>query len=313
MKPLMFDFFCGLGGATQGFLAEGWECIGVDNERHDYGKGGYPGHLLLQDILTFHGSQARFADFLWFSPPCQAFSWMAMPWSLAKKKAAEIREDYWKWYELTRLFVKCFEIQLEASRAAGRHIPMIVENVRGAQSWVGRSKWRYGSFHLWGDVPALMPMTNRAVKSARPNREGVMAWTTGHLEGYWKSTGNAAPMWKDREDSQWNASHGLKLPGNNAAPRWEDREVQRLGDATKGLGSANQFRESGGSVKSQYWTNIDEYGNKGNWLERDKNGKRLLKGQRAMSSGSNARKAASAQIAMIPLPLSRWIARVFKP
>ena len=77
MKPLMFDFFAGLGGATQGFLAEGWECIGVDNERHDYGHGGYPGSLFLQDILTFHGSQAKDADFLWFSPPCQAFSWMA--------------------------------------------------------------------------------------------------------------------------------------------------------------------------------------------------------------------------------------------
>src|SRR3990167_4645787 len=151
-KPLMFDFFCGLGGATEGFLAEGWECVGIDNERHDYGQGGYPGHLILQDIMTFHGSQAKDAAFLWFSPPCQAFSWMAMPWSLAKKKAVEIRDDYWKWYELTKLFVRCFEIQLEASWAAGHHIPLIVENVRGAQPWVGPAKAEYGSFMLWGDI-----------------------------------------------------------------------------------------------------------------------------------------------------------------
>ena len=26
----MFDLCCGLGGATEGFLAEGWECIGID-------------------------------------------------------------------------------------------------------------------------------------------------------------------------------------------------------------------------------------------------------------------------------------------
>ena len=36
---------------------------------------------------------------------------------------------------------------------------MVVENVRGAQKWVGRAQWNYGSFYLWGDVPALMPFT----------------------------------------------------------------------------------------------------------------------------------------------------------
>ena len=57
------------------------------------------------------------------------------------------------------LFEYCFVLQREASEAAGHHIPLIVENVRGAQRWVGRAKWRFGSFYLWGDVPALMPVT----------------------------------------------------------------------------------------------------------------------------------------------------------
>ncbi len=56
------------------------------------------------------------------------------------------------------LFNAQFRIQREASEAAGRHIPMVVENVKGAQKWVGRARWHYGSFYLWGDVPALMPM-----------------------------------------------------------------------------------------------------------------------------------------------------------
>jgi hypothetical protein len=34
---------------------------------------------------------------------------------------------------------------------------MVVENVRGAQPWVGPAAWNYGSYYLWGDVPALMP------------------------------------------------------------------------------------------------------------------------------------------------------------
>jgi hypothetical protein len=38
------------------------------------------------------------------------------------------------------------------------------ENVRGAQPWVGRSRWNFGSFHLWGDVPALMPIAKKAIK-----------------------------------------------------------------------------------------------------------------------------------------------------
>ena len=50
------------------------------------------------------------------------------------------------------------------SQAFAWHIPLIVENVRGAQKWVGRARWNYGSFYLWGDVPALMPVTFAAIK-----------------------------------------------------------------------------------------------------------------------------------------------------
>ena len=41
---------------------------------------------------------------------------------------------------------------------------MVVENVKGAQPWVGRARWNYGSFYLWGDVPALMPITFKGSK-----------------------------------------------------------------------------------------------------------------------------------------------------
>ncbi len=62
------------------------------------------------------------------------------------------------------LFEACFRIQREAEAAAGHTIPMVVENVLGAQKWVGRARWHYGSFYLWGDVPALMPITRTAIK-----------------------------------------------------------------------------------------------------------------------------------------------------
>lgn len=148
VRPLAIDLFCGLGGWAHGLLAEGWSVIGFDIERHDYGEGGYPGQLVLQDVRTLHGSQFATADLIVASPPCQAYSYRAMPWKRAKALPPPDNT----------LFEACFRIQAQAGRQAGRHIPMVVENVCGAQRWVGRAKWHYGSFYLWGDVPSLMPL-----------------------------------------------------------------------------------------------------------------------------------------------------------
>ena len=199
MSPLCIDLYSGLGGWAEGFLAEGYCVVGFDVERHRYPRredkwevpasvkqGGsghewfdklvderrravpftgewdkYPGQLVLQDVLTLHGSQFRDAAVIVASPPCQEFSYMAMPWSRAKQIAAALRGqgEFPEGYtgsrtvaDLTQLFCACFRIQREACEAAGRYIPMVVENVRGAQPWVGRAKANYGSFYLWGDV-----------------------------------------------------------------------------------------------------------------------------------------------------------------
>jgi hypothetical protein len=291
MKPLAIDLFCGLGGWTDGLLAEGWNVVGFDVTRHRYparavpecdgvkaagekvklgasrekgnsrsgsfnyanecalkespltgGWEEYPAQLVLQDVLTIHGSQFRNADIIVASPPCQQYSWLAMPWSRSKdpnnSKAAKALRAKWETEGPdNRLFDACFRIQREAIYARRLdlrcceldyskpgckrcHIPMVVENVRGAQPWVGRSVWNYGPMHLWGDAPALMP--------------------TG--------------------------------------------------------------------------THVKISGGKGGWFgdykTREGRGLSQISGN---SSKSPARKAASAMIAKIPLPLSTWIARVYKP
>ena len=160
-KPLLIELFCGLGAVSKVFEEEGWDCIGFDVERHIYGPERYPCQLVLQDVLTLHGRQFRDADFIWASPPCQEYSFMAMPWSRAKQigKALRGKGEFPAGYkgsrtvaELRALFDACFRIWREASIAAVRHIPMVVENVKGAQPWVGQAKANFGSFFLWGDV-----------------------------------------------------------------------------------------------------------------------------------------------------------------
>lgn len=267
MKPLAIDLYCGLGGWTEGLLAEGYYVVGFDIERHDYGTGGYPSQLVLQDALTLHGRQFKDAALIVASPPCQEFSYMAMPWSKAKAKELDLLEGRDDPKRLTALFDACFRIQREAMEAAGHFIPLVVENVRGAQKWVGRSRWNYGSFHLWGDVPALMPLTGKHIK--------VVGF---RFDGSGKSFQSASV-------------EGLKLPGNNSPDRWSDRKVQRLKDAP---------------LDGLKMKDVDGY-------ERNHPQAFGWKSPRTTSGNTSARKAASAAIAKIPLPLAQHIARYWKP
>lgn len=70
MNPLAIDLFCGLGGWTDGLLAEGYRVIGFDIVQHVYGSAQYPASLVLQDVLTLHGAQFRNAALIVASPPC---------------------------------------------------------------------------------------------------------------------------------------------------------------------------------------------------------------------------------------------------
>lgn len=276
MNPLAIDLFCGVGGWTEGLIAEGYDPIGFDIERHVYGDHAYPAQLVIQDVTTLHGSQFKDAALIVASPPCQKYSYMAMPWSIAKDKAAAIRADATgeMLIELNTLFNACFRIQREASEAAGYHIPMVVENVRGAIPWVGRSRWNFGSYHLWGDVPALMPITlGRKVMKA-----GIAHRSNGETN-----------------------FHGQKVPGISWSGSDEPGYVAKAlnGEAAK------RFREE------EHFKGLEIDGRKvgGSWFG-DGNDTSFM---RRHSSKSNARKAASALIAKIPFPLASHIARVWKP
>jgi len=224
--PLCVELFCGTFGWSQGWLDLGGEAVGFDIE-HEAHHGPVPrnAHFALQDVRTLHGKQFRHASLILASPPCQEFSYRAMPW----KRARELGPP-----ELgMELFHACFRIQREACEAAGRYIPMVVENVKGAQKYVGRARWHFGSYYLWGDVPALMPETIRGAKN------------TG---GSWFNIGspgqrvtNRNPVHRDEHSGvkqaglkghEWfdigMARHGSKSPARKAASALVARIPERL-------------------------------------------------------------------------------------
>lgn len=298
-KPLAIDLFCGLGGWTDGLLAEGYDVIGFDIEHHKYGDEKYPALLVIQDVLTLHGSQFKSADLIVASPPCQEYSYMAMPWKKAKAKAEAIRADKTgrELERLNRLFNACFRIQREACEAAGRHIPLIIENVRGANEWVGRARWNFGSYYLWGDVPALMPATIKATKvpGFRFDGNGGSLKTAAVNEGF-KSAGlNWSDQTKRGQDFTRVAgaqalADGIKVPTSGAGRRTAPGSGARFTSRDCGI-------ESAGRKNGNDWFGSGED----------------CSLQRKAASGSKARKAASAMIAKIPIALSRHIARVYRP
>lgn len=196
-RPLAIDLFCGLGGWTEGLLTEGYEVIGFDIEQHEYGDAKYPAQLVIQDVLTLHGSQFKDAALIVASPPCQGYSYRAMPWKRAKALPPPDNS----------LFEACFRIQREACEAAGHHIPLIVENVKGAQPWVGRSRAHYGSFHLWGDVPALLPSARGVTKNAGGSWFAVSHNNVPSSRGDGiKQPGLSGPAWFDKGAASFSSS-----------------------------------------------------------------------------------------------------------
>ncbi len=258
--------FCGLGGWAEGFLAEGYDVIGFDIEARPY-----PGQLVLQDVLTLDGRQFRNAAVIVASPPCQEFSYMAMPWKRAKQKARYIRDRQTEWSRLTALFWACWRIAREAG------VPMVLENVKGAQPWVGPARAHFGSFYLWGDInsvgSSIVAGNLQFGNVLRPGKRG-----TGGKQNP-DGTENGQGSWFKIADSK---NRGSKNNGGS----W----FNEAHNTESGHGQNPDGRKQEGSGAAWFDNGLCKHG-----------------------SRSTARKAASAHIAKIPEGLARWIARAWYP
>jgi len=126
----MLDLFAGLGGASRAFKARGWEVVTVDNNPAF-------GCSITADLLTWRPPGSLFGvDFLWASPPCDEFARESMPWCRTGRPPS------------LGLVQRVFELVRELAPRW-----WVLENVRGAQRWIGRAPLHFGPVYLWGYFP----------------------------------------------------------------------------------------------------------------------------------------------------------------
>jgi len=133
----VLDLFCGMGGWAKAFVEKGHDVTGIDIE--DYSTI-YPGKFIMADLLTI-APEGQF-DLIVASPPCTDFSKSSMPktWIAPSKYPPDIEGGI-------RLFMRAKEL-IDILKPEY----WVIENVRGAQKFVGKADFHIGSRYFWANV-----------------------------------------------------------------------------------------------------------------------------------------------------------------
>jgi len=179
------DCFCGLGGASEGFFKEGFECTGIEINPEIAKM--YPYKVIIVDMLELDGKDFKDYDVIWGSPPCRDFS----PLGIVYGKSWKIKRNPQKGLELVNYFLKFVEDAkpriwiMENVEAAKNYIPIEPECIVYLQ--------RRKKHCFWGNFPPfLMPKTNTVIRGKT-------------------FTGRDTPIWKNRKLASW-LSAKIPLP-----------------------------------------------------------------------------------------------------
>lgn len=141
--PRLLDLFCGRWGWSRAFAARGWECIGIDKVTPPENP---PGCSFLQWDILFLSPACILdykPDFIVASPPCQEF---------AKYRL----RCFWPDPPYPRMGMELFNHT--RGLCWDSDIPYVIENVLGAEWFVGRAHQHCGPFYLWGTgIPPILP------------------------------------------------------------------------------------------------------------------------------------------------------------
>ena len=121
--PCALDLYCGGGGAGRGLLDAGFRTvIGVDREKHRTSYEHRDGMRFVQlDVSELKPEDLAAFDFVWASPPCQAFT------GLIPKRQREQHEERWK---AEGRHIDMIPFTRDLLRKSGK--PYIIENVIGS-------------------------------------------------------------------------------------------------------------------------------------------------------------------------------------
>ncbi|MGI0025909.1 MAG: DNA cytosine methyltransferase [Nitrososphaera sp.] len=139
-RTTFLDLFCGRGGASKGFAAEGFACTGVDIRNI-----GYPFNFIKADLFDYMPGDRY--TVIWASPPCSMFSRWTLGY-IGKAVPHKGLDLIWRAFHI---------IQTCKPRY------WILENVAGLAGFIGRPNTtvkyqpRGGSkvAYLWGQFPPL--------------------------------------------------------------------------------------------------------------------------------------------------------------
>ena len=139
------DLFSGELGWSSVFAARGHKVVCVDLRKPSKIPEGC--EFLQLDILLLKDLHDYRPDFIVASSPCEEFS--------KTVKGGDVGCFYPN-PPYPEMGIKLFNHTRSICEASG--VPYVMENVRGAEQWVGNAKHRAGPFYLWGNgVPPLLP------------------------------------------------------------------------------------------------------------------------------------------------------------